>query len=73
MRSKIVSGYAKISVCINEMLNIRYVTIAKSIVLNSESLYSQNSFDNITVMSLSEITINNIIKIIWLTFEFMKL
>jgi len=64
MRSKIVSGYAKISVCINEMLNIRYVTIAKSIVLNSESLYSQNSFDNITVMSLSEITINNIIKII---------
>ena len=52
------------SVWIYEKLSIRYATTANKIVFNRENLYSENSFERIIVISLSEIRMNRNMNII---------
>ena len=61
---RINSGYAKIIVWIKEILKMRYAINPKRIVLMRANLYSLNSLERIMVMSLSDISIKRMMKII---------
>ena len=73
IKNSIISGYAKKNVFIKLISKIIKDTTQNIIVFIKWDLYSPNSLDNIIVISLSEITINKIIKILSVIFIFNRL